>query len=266
MPFKTLLSLALMLLPAACAAAEFLPGKNLFRPFIADPTQPSYNVRLTGRVGAGKMAEINMGDGFGAVGWDLASGAQLRLGIMGGVAARFDIAKVTNDIQVADYSLLFPLDYKKGPWELRAMYWHTSSHLGDDYIKSNNMQPGDLDKHVTDDGRLLASYNVTPELRVYGGGGYAFNMIADSDGRHMLHGGWECVLPAGEKTSYFTAMDLQSWQRVGWRPSFTARTGVRAQGKQAASVYLEFFSGQLLYLGLMPRTETHWSLGLGFEL
>ena len=262
------LFLSVMFFAAASAsAADFLPGKNLFRPFMADPTQPSYNVKLTGPVGGGRLAEINMGDELGLAAWEMPSG-KLQLGIMGGVAARFDISRVTNDFQIADFSLAFPLDYKTGPWELRAMYWHTSSHLGDDYVKSHDLQPSTLQKHVTDDFRLLAAYRVSEQLRVYGGGAYAFNIIPSEAGRHMLHGGGEYFFGQQEqKTRPFLAADLQSWQRVSWKPSFTARAGVRTKGQQQAlSAYVEFFSGQLLYLGLMPQTETHWALGFNFEL
>jgi len=261
---------AVLLAPGVCAAGDFLPGKNLFRPFIADPTQPSYNVRLTAPAGVGRLAEINMGDELGLAAWETPSG-KLQLGVMGGVAARFDISRVTNDFQIADFSLAFPVDYKTGPWELRAMYWHTSSHLGDDYVKSRDLQPSTLQKHVTDDFRALASFAVSDRFRVYGGAACAFNIIPSDAGKHMLHGGTEFFFgpeSATKKTRpFFLAADLQSWQRVSWNPSFTARAGIRAKGQQQAlSGYVEFFSGQLLYLGLMPQHETHWALGFNFEL
>ena len=56
------------------------------------------------------------------------------------------------------------------------MYWHTSSHIGDDYIISHNLTPDQLSKHVTDDVRVYADYALCEHLRVYGGASYSFNM------------------------------------------------------------------------------------------
>jgi len=250
---------------SAAFAGEALPQKHLFAPFIADPTQPSFGARYTGVVGSGNLAEVNMGDEFGIYAQDFNSG-KLQFGIMGGVAARFDISKVTNDFQVADFSVAFPLDYKMDKLTLRAMYWHTSSHIGDDYIISHNLTPDQLSKHVTDDVRVYADYALCEHLRVYGGASYSFNMIPHTTKFYRVHTGAEASLVRGDKT-YFAAGDFQSYQRMGWQPSFTTRLGVKKSGKTSAvSAYAEFFSGHLPYLGLMTETETHWGGGFIFQM
>lgn len=264
----TLLCFAALLgaaLPGVCSA-QWLPEKKAFKPFMADQTYPSFGARLTGIVGSGKRAEVNMGDEFGIVALQLKDGATIQFGAMGGVAARFNISQVTNDFEVADFSLAFPVDYINGLFGLRAMYWHTSSHLGDDFIKSNGILPGDISKHVTDDLRVLASYQVLAWLRVYGGAGHAFNLIPDTSKNNRLHSGFEASRAMGRK-SVFLASDLQAVQRFGWNPSFTGRVGGRYAGdKSAVSGYVEFFSGRSLYLGLAGLQETHWSLGFTVEM
>jgi len=252
-------------MPGLCSA-EWLPSKKAFRPFTADPTYPSFGARLTEVAGSGKRAEVNMGDEFGVAAVRLKDGATVQFGVMGGVAARFNISQVTNDFEVADFSLAFPVDYISGPFGLRAMYWHTSSHLGDDLIKSSGILPGDISKHVTDDLRVLASYQALEWLRVYGGAGHAFNLIPDTSKNNRLHAGFEMTRSAGRK-SVFLASDLQATQRFGWNPSFTGRLGGRYAGNSSAvSGYVEFFSGRSLYLGLAGMRETHWSLGFTVEM
>lgn len=246
-------------------AAEILPQKKLFKPFVADPTQPSFAVRLTGKVGGNRMAEINMGDEFGIARWN-AGANKIQFGVMGGVAGRFDISRITNDFQVADFSLAFPVDFVADKWGLRAMYWHTSSHVGDDYIITNGVVPTQLEKHVTDDFRLIGDYRPLPELRLYGGMYYAFNIIPHTSDRWHTQCGVE-----GEKRvenhAWFAAANLTAHAKYGWQPSFTSRAGWKYYGQtSSASLFGEFFSGHLPYLSFSDQTETHWSFGFSIAM
>jgi hypothetical protein len=255
-------------LPALAAAADFsaLPQKKLFAPFPAYPTYPAFNLRYAVPAGSGSRAEINMGDEFGLVSAGFADGGKAQLGIMGGVAARFDISKVTNDFEITDFSLAFPVDYIRGDWAFRAMYWHTSSHIGDDFIKSNAIASQLLSKNVTDEFRFYAAYDPVRFLRLYAGPAYAFNLIPSVNERWRFHAGAQ-ARTGGAPVSYFAAADFQSLERNSWNPSFTARAGVRREAERSAvSAYAEFFAGRQPYLGFMTQSETKWSLGFAFEM
>ncbi|MFA5160693.1 MAG: DUF1207 domain-containing protein [Elusimicrobiales bacterium] len=248
-------------------AAElgWLPPGRIFQPLEADPTYPAFSARYSAAAREGWRAQANMGGEFAIAGLETENGSSPRLGIAGGVAARFDVSRVTNDFEIADFTLAFPLDWRAGPVALRAMYWHTSSHIGDDYIISNALSPSQLSKHVTDDLRLLASVNPARFLRIYGGGGWALNQIPHVQKRWRAQFGAEARTQG--KNSLFAAFDLQSLQSNGWNPSFNARAGARRAGKDTAvSAFCEFSSGRLPYLGFSTLSQTIWSLGLGFEL
>jgi hypothetical protein len=263
---KIVLVLAVLLISTPIMAGEALPSKKIFKPFIADITQPAFSVRLTGVVGSNRLAEINMGDEFGIYRWDLKSGNKMQFGIAGGVQGRFDISKITNDFQVADFSLLFPLDYVSDNWGARLMYWHTSSHVGDDYIISHGVLPTDLDKNVTDDIRLLGDYYFNNWLRVYGGMFYAFNQIPHKSERFHGQVGLEAEKKI-ENHSWFLAGNLYGHSKYGWQPSFNSRTGWKYYGKASNGLlFVEFFSGRLQYLAFNTQKETHWSFGFTLEM
>jgi len=253
---------------AACAGAadfQWLPQKNLFEPLIADPTYPTFALKYSAVAHRGWRAETDMGGEFSIAALKLENGAKAQFSIDGGVAARFDISRITNDFEIADFSLVLPVDYSIGPLAMRFMYWHTSSHVGDDYIISNSLSPSQLSKHVTDDFRFLASYKPVEFLRLYGGGGWAFNQIPHVQKRWRTQFGAEASTPGPQ--SLFAAFDFQSLERNNWNPSFTARAGVKSAGEYSAvSAFCEFFSGRTPYLGFMDSSETRWSLGFGFEL
>lgn len=261
---KTLILACLFFICSGYARCEeWLPFKKIFKPLTADITNPAFGVRLTSIVGSKRLAEINMGDEFAIVNLPLNETSSLQLGAMGGVIARFDISRVTNDIQIADYSFAVPVDWKiNNSLILRAMYWHTSSHLGDDYIKSNELEPWLLKKNVTDDVRIMASWQALKWLRLYGGGGYAFNQIPHLDKPWRFQAGAEAWHPLSEATSLFLAADMATKENLKWQTSFTSRAGVEfASSKAAVAFYLEFFTGRPVYLGLMNQKETHWSFG-----
>jgi Protein of unknown function (DUF1207) len=256
----------LFLLSCPLMALEWIPPKTVFKPFLADLTYPSYNTRYTSIVGRKNRAEVNFGDYFAIVGNDMESGNRIQFGILGGAAARFNISRETNDLEVADYSLAFPIDYKVDKLVFRLMYWHTSSHLGDDYIKSNNLAASTLKKHVTDEVRAYVDYNMSERLRFYTGFSRAFNLRPDTSKKNRFHAGLEGKI-IKNSNEIFCAWDFQSLQRLGWQPSFTSRMGIRHKNeKNAISAFVQFFSGHLTYLGLMQNKETQWSLGFSYEM
>lgn len=259
----------LSFIPPHAAHAEWFPeGGRLFKPFIADPTYPSYTVRMSWPLGEGPRGEINIGEEFGIVSWQE---DKVQLGILGGVAARFDISRITNDLEVADYTFALPLDYSGGKWAARFMYWHTSSHIGDDYIKRHAGFA--VRKNVTDEIRLYLDREFFSSLRVYGGAGYAMILLPHRHGRNRFQAGveWQ-TKPAKDSPgvgSFFSACDFQALERMGWQPSFSARAGWKknkTSGQRAFSVFLEFFAGHLEYLGFMDRKETRFSMGISFEV
>ena len=137
------------------AVCAMLPSsERAFPAIIADPPQPAYSAKLTAPENSGRRAEITMGDEIGLAEWNMRGDGRMRLGIVGAVAARFDVSRKTNDMEIADYTGALPVDYAFGAFSARIMYWHTSSHLGDDYIK--RVQPV-LRKNVTDDFRFYVS-------------------------------------------------------------------------------------------------------------
>lgn len=243
-------------IPAA-GRAEFLPaGNRLFQSPVADPTSPAATVRLLEPVDGRVRAEINIGDEFGLISW---GGGRSQLGIAAGVAARFDLSSDWRDLEVADYTLMIPLDVDFGRLSLRAAYQHTSSHLGDDYIDATDAA---TIKSVADEIRATVSLPFAPvagvSARLYAGAGLAFNVLPDDSGRARLQGGAEI-----RQGSLFAAADLQVLERADWEPALAIRAGWTARGSVAAlSIFVEYFSGPLPYLAFIDRLESRWALGL----
>jgi len=252
----------------------WLPQKKVFKYPDADLTWPAFAVRYTLPVAGHNLAEINIGDEFGIFRLDT-DNSFLQFSIMGGAAARFDISRITNDLQIADYTLAFPIDYRVNLWGLRLMYWHTSSHIGDDYIKQHSVLSADLTKAVTDDIRLIADVYLADWIRIYQGYIYSFNVLPSTDKYFGFIYGFDIekklpsdrVEEARTYKSLFLSADLRAFERLGWQPSLSAKSGIRFAGeKSRADIFIQFSSGHLPYLGFMRNKETNWSAGFSFDM
>ncbi|MBI4057332.1 MAG: DUF1207 domain-containing protein [Elusimicrobia bacterium] len=249
-------------------SAWFPSAQELFEPLRADLTEPQYALRYSIPVGKQGLGEVNIGDTFGVYRADLGEGWRLQFNAGGGVATRFDLSQKTNDLQIADFTGNVPLDLKYGQqWGFRVMYWHTSSHLGDDYIKRTSPP---LAKNVTDEFRWYLNFTPTTHWRFYAGTGYAFKLLPFAAGNRFQTGAeWTSPVMAKNSVQYFVWSDLQSLERTDWNASLNTRAGVKLgdpHGKGSLSLFLEFFSGHIPYLGFSHQKETHWGVGFVFDL
>jgi len=211
-----------------------------------------------------------MGGYLGLYRWNLPDPNQaLQLSVGGGAFGYFDLASKTDAMQSVDFYANLPLDYSRGPWSARFMIYHTSSHLGDDYLATQGIT---TTKHAWDNLRFLISNNPMPFLRVYGGYTYAFRTLPEDLGRSALQTGFECKSGWHDQghLQFYWANDFQSWQRVGWNPEFTSQAGVKfaknPQQGRALTLFIEFETGDQPQGQFYLQKQTLWDIGLKFEL
>jgi hypothetical protein len=270
---------ALLILGAVSAFGENVPpqpvrvieafpsAKQYYYPLMADPIELGYSGRYLFDVGDGRYGEVTVGDYLGVVGWQLPYDWIIQANLAGGVIARFNLNTELNALQVTDFTAGIPLDFNHGNQTIRVGMWHTSSHLGDDFLRTNNVM---IEKRSDDMLKLIYSLSANEWLRVYGGGSYAFHVI-NIDGRGVFQAGVELYGPFTDdhRWQLFLAQDLQTLQRVGWNPQYTIRSGVRITDSKrfaAARLFLEYFTGHYYFLQLYEQKESRWGLGLALEL
>ena len=245
----------------------FPSAREYYPPLAADPTEPAYGGRMIYPPGGARFGEITIGDHVGLTRWRLADRWNAQLNLGGGVMSRFNMSTERNSLEVVDFDLSVPLDIVFEPNQvLRLAYWHTSSHLGDDYIGREHPQQ---EKRAFDALKAMVSWTPSEALRFYGGGSFAFNQI-NLGGRGALQAGIEFMSrPVWGITHLFLAQDLQSQERVGWNASYNIRGGLRwfdVKRIGAASLFAEYFTGREYYLQFQERRESHWGFGLRFEI
>jgi hypothetical protein len=248
----------------------FPPAHDLFKPLLADPRELQYALRMVVPVSKKVLGEASMGDYLGLYRWALAGDAMyVQISIGGGAFGRFDLAATSNAMQVADFYGNLPFDLRTGKWSFRFMPYHTSSHLGDDYLKATGLT---TTKHAWDNLRWLVSYDAASFLRLYGGYTYIFRTHPEHLGRNAYQGGFETYSPwwGNKHARVYWANDLQSWERCDWHPTFYSQLGLRMvkdpQVGRGVSLFVEYATGRQPQGQFFQNSETHWSLGLKLDI
>lgn len=113
-----------------------------------------------------------------------AAGVDLDFGFEVGIWSRFDMETDERDLIASDYRVGFPLSVRYRSLEGRLTFHHSSSHLGDDYIKRYGVWVYQVSREALE--LILAVRPIAP-LRLYGGGdlnvGRGFDYAVDDDFR-----------------------------------------------------------------------------------
>lgn len=265
--FRSFFLVLFLYLPAH-SDSGFLPSAHeVFKPLQADPRELQYALRVVLPVSHKLFGEAAIGDYLGLYRWTLANGAMLQVSGGGGMFGRFDLADTSNDMQTVDFFGNVPLDFRQGKWSGRFMLFHTSSHLGDDFVKTTGRV---IQKHSWDNLRWVLAYNPLISLRLYGGYTYAFRTLPEGIGRNAFQGGaeWSSGWWDGGHAQTYWANDFQSWGRAAWKPMFNSQLGVKfaqdTASERAVAFFLEFGAGRQAQGQFFLQQETHWVSGVKF--
>jgi hypothetical protein len=111
-----------------------------------------------------------------------AEGVELDLGFEVGIWSRFNMETDERDLIASDYRVGFPMSVRYRSLEGRLTLHHSSSHLGDDYIKRHGAWVYQVSREALE--LILAVRPIEP-VRLYGGGdlnvGRGFDYGVDDD-------------------------------------------------------------------------------------
>lgn len=183
--------------------------------------------------------------------------------------SKFRMSGSVNHFETIDFFVNVPLEAKRGNFSAKAMAFHQSSHLGDDYIRRTH----DAGFRYSIDGlRGWASYNPHPLARGYAGATGLLHTIP-SRKRLAVQWGLELKSPVWKWDRYpmnaYFAQDLQSLQNVKWNVNSRSVLGLRLgfqETVRAARFYVGYFTGHSPYGQFFFRQEHYADVGIALEL
>ncbi|MEO8603902.1 MAG: DUF1207 domain-containing protein [bacterium] len=250
---------------------SFLPRRELFQSLIADPRWPHFSAAYQYYIGnkqLSSVAAVSFGESFPLVQYDFGDPGALQLGLQASVFAIFDLDSASFDLVNADYFVALPISYAIGNWSVMGRVLHQSSHLGDEYLLTHNVERINLSYEAID---VLASYETDFGLRTYGGAGYIFDADPSGLGRWSLQGGLEYLgepFDIGIPARAVAALDLQLHEEGGWQPNVSPNVGLQLGnwrgGQRNLRILLQYFNGDSVNGQFLDQHIQY--IGLGAQL
>lgn len=217
--------------------------------------------------GKGLEVEAAVGAGLPVALWGDTAGSHWVLGVQASVYARFGYQQTTRELINSDWTITAPLFWmREGGW-VRFQYFHTSSHLGDEYIRVFE----ETGKHFARDAvEVLGLHQAANWLDVYGGGGFGYNVHPSGSGRWWMRAG-AVVGPGSESDGWapMGSLDVDVDQESGWTPRWTAQAGVwlpPLRGRRWARIAAELVTGPTPLGQFFPGRTTYAGLGIVLHL
>jgi hypothetical protein len=266
---------ALLLLLAVNAAASnthygvFPESEAVFRQLEADPRRIQLNAsyyRLDGK----DRSDLAIGHSWGMAQWHTNNDYWTwQWNVEGMAYSRFTIGGSLNSFETVDFFGNLPISLRHRFFSARAMLFHESSHLGDDYIRKTNDQGF---RYSVDGARLILSAEPLGGARLYMGVSYLLHSIPDPARKAAQLGVELTSKPLTSSSKYpvrfFAAQDLQFKEATGYGANSRSVAGfiVGFDGvPRSMRFYLGRFEGHSPYGQFYRRRERFTDVGMSFH-
>ncbi len=250
--------------------APAIERAHVFDPLLADPRWPRFSVSYLVYDGDGEelfdhVGATNFGYPFSFLRFE-GAGGEWDIGLHAGVFAIFDMDADSTDLINADYFVAAAASYRRGDFSLLGRILHLSGHLGDEFILRNP----DIERiNLAYEGiSLLASYDLNPSVRLYGGGEYWIGRDPGSLDPWTIQYGVELRSPRaflGDSLRPVAAADVKHVQETDWDANVSLRAGVQLEGGRLPNnmqLLVEYYNGHSPNGQLFNREIEYIGIGL----
>ncbi len=191
----------------------------------------------------------------------------LAVGVEGGAFARFGLQRTERELVNTDWVFAVPIVWWHGQHWLRLRYFHTSSHLGDEYARRFDLDGVNFARDAVE---LLGFARLVRLLGGYAGTRWAYLVHPEESGRWVVRGGLELGDPGGSGFVLpFASLDAELDEDNDWSPRWYARGGAWISdigGRRAIRLSVGFLTGPSPLGQLQGARTTQLSLGIEASL
>jgi hypothetical protein len=248
------LATLLMLLPGALRGRQSdqqrVP-RPLIPEFLSGPRQAVTSASLLAVMrnpnayGRGVEAELSIGTTLPVfLLAESSEGDPMVVGVEAAAFARFALQVLQREMVATDWFFAVPLVWHRKDGWLRFRFYHTSSHMGDEYARRFQDPGVNFSRDALE---VIYFHSLGDPSGIYGGARYAYNVHPDKSKRWVLRGGGQ-VERTGEDLGFrpFLAADVEWDQDAGRSPRLEMRTGLRVRNVgilRGLRVSLTFLTG-----------------------
>ncbi len=253
---------------------NFLPEGMLFSPLIFDPTESQYYGGLfalkdTGSWNNEVYIPISLvlkkpifrfeNDNY-----------EWEIGLEGAGFTQFDILKIDRKTALGkmlntDYRGGIFINFAQNIYAYRFRYFHSSSHLADDYILKVEVSPrtpSELDYEQAD-----FTFSIQKkEIRLYAGTGMVVSPNTVRKRFSSQLGGYYIKQFSNNNFAYLGGIDIKLFQQNDYRPNLKCGAGIEigSLSKMPLRFIIEYYNGHLPYSTLEYKLVQWFGLSLSF--
>lgn len=153
---------------------QFLPNGLIYRSYLAGQKESRMASVFEYQKNFGWIWDITLGGRVGLFRYGTTDPVRpqgFQIDLEGSGQPRLNLEH-DEDLMAVDFRAGLPITYGIGKWQMKLAYYHISAHLGDEYMLAN---PGFRRVNYVRDAFVLGqSYYVTPDVRLYAEGAWAF--------------------------------------------------------------------------------------------
>jgi hypothetical protein len=252
------------------APRRLLPGREWLPSLHAGPRDPVTKAELVlvtdspSLMGDGVEAELALGVTLPL--WVVAGnslGSSLVVGVEGGVFARFGLQLTERELVNSDWVFAVPIVWRRGDHWLRLRYFHTSSHLGDEYARRFELPGFNFARDAVE---LLGYARVLRIAAGYAGTRWAYTVHPEESGRWVARGGVQLGDPDSSGFLLpFGSVDVELDEDNDWSPRWHVKAGAWISdigGRRAIRLNLGFLTGPTPLGQFRGARTTQFSLGI----
>jgi len=186
------------------------------------------------------------------------------LGLEAAAFARFALQVLERELVATDWFFTVPVFWHHDRGWTRLRYFHTSSHMGDEY----NRRFGDPGVNFSRDAvGLLTFRRLGDGFAGWAGARFGYNVHPDDDKRWVARVGaqWDRSEDSGKRFLPFLASDVEMDEEGGMRPRVEARAGFRLprlEGRRSIRLSLVALKGPTPLGQFRFRSTTQIGLSL----
>jgi hypothetical protein len=185
------------------------------------------------------------------------------VGLEAGVFARFGLQVLERELIASDWYFMVPALWPKEWGWIRFRYYHSSSHMGDEYVRRFEDAGVNFSRDAAD---FLAFYRTRPWLGIYGGVRFAYNVHPEESGQLVLRTGVELQrVDSGNGMLPYMAVDIEFDEDTAPDIRFDVKTGLwlpPVRGARSIRMALGILWGPSPLGQFQTGTTTQVSLGL----
>ena len=265
------------LLPTA-ATAQFrrrlFPERALLPMLFAGPRDPVSRADLVfvtdnpDSLGNGVEAEVALGAAVPVflLAGDARSDA-LVVGVEAAVFGRFGFQVTERPLINTDWVFAAPIVWHRGPHWVRLRYYHTSSHLGDEYAQRFEVEGVNFSRDAVD---AMGYLQPLRAVGTYAGLRYAYSVHPEASRRWAVRAGAQFGTTLGDGFMLpFGSLDVELDQDVSWEPRVSVQTGVwlpPIAGRRAGRIGAGLLTGPSPLGQFQSLRTTQITLGIALSL